>query len=183
MSVRNVVLMVTLMLGACGAQTRLLDEVDTGGGVTHIKPQKPLTFVAKQPGYAVPGADYVFVAPVGVSRRGRLKHYLWLGARSTVDRKFIGVSAPTVDSIIVVADEQPIQLDLEPWATASEAPAFTPGLFVTDTLAARVTTSQLNWLAKAARVSIVLVDSNGRETRFDVDEDTRALFGAFSGSQ
>ncbi|MEM8981894.1 MAG: hypothetical protein AAGC71_02615 [Pseudomonadota bacterium] len=182
MPLRLAIALLLLSIGACSGQIRLLDEVDTGGGVTHIKPREPLTFVAKQPGYAVPGADYVFVAPVAVSRRGRLKHYLWLGARSTIDRRLIGVPVPNVTSIVVIADEQPIRLDLEPWENASQAPAFSPGLIVTDTLAARVTTSQLRWLAKASTVSIVLVDAAGRETRFDANQDTQAVFGAFNSS-
>lgn len=174
-----IVLVVTAFVAACAGAPPPLSEIDAGGGITHVRPQTPSKFTAMQPGLAVPGADFLFVAPVGVSRRGALKHYLWLGARSTVDRGITGAKTPTIDAVILIADGTPVRLDVEPWEQASEAEVFDTGLLVTDTLAARVTMSQLDWLARATAIDIVTVDSTGRETRYASRDDFKPVFGSF----
>ena len=168
-----------LLLTACAGTTERLASVDAGGGITHIRPQAPAKFVAGQPGLAVPGADFLFVAPIAVSRRGVLKHYLWLAARSTVDRRLTGAAAPAIDRIVVVADGTPVSLDLEPWSAASEAEAYETGLIRTATFAARVTESQLAWLAGAGSVAVITVADNGRETRYSTRAAVAEVFGGF----
>ena len=169
-------------LAACAGSPERLATVDAGGGTTHIRPNEPTKFVTAQPGLAVPGADYLFVAPIAVSRRGVLKHYLWLGARSTVDRRLTGARKPMIEQLVVIADGTPVRLDIVPWREASDADAYDTGLIVTATFAARVTESQLAWMASAQTVAMIAIDASGRETRYATRASVVDVFGGFAGA-
>ena len=173
------VLTTALLLGACGTTPERLSTVDAGGGITHIKPREPARYVARQPGLAVPGADFLFVSPVAVSRRGVLKHYLWLGARSTVDRKLTGARTHAIDEIVIMIGDKPMRLDIEPWSEASETEAFETGLILTATYAARVTKSQLDRLVESSPQEIIVIDERGREIRYRSRELTADVYDAF----
>ena len=70
-----------------GAHSDVRDylEETTGTSVTYVA--TPAAFVRGQPGLASSGRDYVYLAPLAVSRGGERSCWLWLGVWSTVDRQ------------------------------------------------------------------------------------------------
>ena len=108
-----------------------------------------------------------------------MKHYLWLGARSTVDRKLTGARTPAIDEIVIMIGDKPMRLDIEPWSEASETEAFETGLILTATYAARVTKSQLDRLVESSPQEIVVIDERGREIRYRSRQLTADVYDAF----
>ncbi len=170
------------LVACAGTRDATLTDVAVGNGVTHVLPGRPMQFAARQPGLAVPGADFMYVAPVGVSRRGALRHYLWLGVRSTVDRRLRGTPTPDIERVLLLVDGKPVRMEFEQWDAVSPAPAYDAPHFAIATLAARISPSQMRWLSQADTFSILTEDTNGRQTRYVVDGDWHNAFALFDTS-
>jgi len=107
----------TLAGGCAGKRTRsdvreYLEEA-TGTSITCV--QVPATFVREQPGLASSGRDYVYLAPMVVSRSGQRSYWLWLGVWSTVDRQARDEAASPlrIGPVQIVADDEPMDLDAQ----------------------------------------------------------------------
>lgn len=109
------ILLSSLLGGCAGTRARsdvreYLEEA-TGSSITHVT--TPAAFVSEQPGLASSGRDYVYLAPIIVSRGGERSFWLWLGIWSTVDRQAHDEDASPLrlGTLQIVADNEPMDLD------------------------------------------------------------------------
>jgi hypothetical protein len=174
-------LLAALLLAGCAtvaddAPVATFDEL-TGESLLH--PALPTTLHAERPGLSVIGKDYLALSPVTVSGRGAPVTYLWCSLSSSIDRAITGAPAPDIDAIVLLVDDVPMALNLEPWAKAATALPFDerhgPGI----AFAARVTASQLGKIVAARELAAYVVEAGSHSPRFTVAEDTRADWASF----
>ena len=151
--------------------------------ITYVK--KPAAFVHDQSGLASSGRDYVYLAPLAVSRGGQGSCWLWLGIWSTVDRQARNEEASplTLGSLQIIADDEP--MDLDPQAADSHPagiqriPYATP-VPPTQEFLVPVTRSQLQRLGRA-RVLTLTDRPAGEATRvWRGDEHAAAVLREFA---
>ena len=107
------------LLGGCAGTPAAKSEVQesleeaTGSNITYVT--TPTAFVNEQPGLASGGRDYVYLAPILVSRGGEHTCWLWLGIWSTIDRQArnADVKPLRLGALQIVADDEPMDLDLQ----------------------------------------------------------------------
>jgi hypothetical protein len=156
------ILLSSLLGGCAGTRPRsdvreYLEEA-TGSSVTYVT--TPAAFVSEQPGLASSGRDYVYLAPIVVSRGGERSCWLWLGVWSTVDRQARNEDASPLrlGSLQIVADNEP--MDLDPQSADSNPagirriPYATP-VPPTQELLVPVTRSQLQRLGSARVLTLI----------------------------
>jgi hypothetical protein len=143
----------------------------TGESLAH--PAAPTTFVAERPGLSVIGRDYLRLSPVTVSGRGAPVTYLWCALSSSIDRDLKAVREPNVESIVLLVDEVPMSLTLEPWSEAATASPYGPPAGEERNFAARVTQSQLDRIVASAHLEAWIVEADAPSSRFALAEDSR----------
>lgn len=156
------ILLSSLLGGCAGTRPRsdvreYLEEA-TGSSITYVT--TPAAFVNEQPGLASSGRDYVYLAPIVVSRGGERSCWLWLGIWSTVDRQARNEDASPLrlGALQIVADDEP--MDLEPQSADSHPagirsiPYATP-VPPTQELLVPVTRSQLQRLGSARVLTLI----------------------------
>jgi len=147
-------------------------DATTGELLAH--PAAPTTFVAERPGLSAIGRDYLSVSPVTVSGRGAPVTWLWCELSSSIDRDLKGARAPDVDSIVLVVDDVPMALDLEPWSNAASTEPYGPKADAELRYAARVTQSQLDRIVASSMLEAWIVEAHAPSSRYTLDRDSRA---------
>jgi hypothetical protein len=153
------------------SQVSTFDE-QTGESLTH--PAEPLTLQAERPGLSVIGKDYLALSPVTVSGRGAPATWLWCSLTSSIDRGITGAPAPEIESIVLIVDEVPMALRLEPWSKAATTRPFDPPAGMQTTFAVRITDSQLARIVGARELGAYVVETGRHSPRFAMAQDTRA---------
>ncbi|MEO8225224.1 MAG: hypothetical protein ABI661_10505 [Gammaproteobacteria bacterium] len=105
------------LLGGCASTPVAKSDVQesleetTGSNITYVT--TAAAFVSDQPGLASGGRDYVYLAPILVSRGGDHTCWLWLGVWSTIDRQArnADVKPLKLGALQIVADDEPMDLD------------------------------------------------------------------------
>ena len=146
-------------------------DATTGESLSH--PAAPTTFVAERPGLSAIGRDYLSVSPVTVSGRGAPVTWLWCGLSSSIDRELKGAQLPEVDSIVLLVDDVPMALELEPWSKAASAPPYGPAAAPELSFAARVTQSQLDRIVASSTLEAWIVDADAPSLRYTLNRDSR----------
>ena len=146
---------------------------DTTTGELLSHPAAPTTFVAERPGLSAIGRDYLSVSPVTVSGRGAPVTWLWCELSSSIDRDLKGARAPEVDSIVLVVDDVPMALELEPWSSAASAAPYGRTRAPAQSYAARVTQSQLDRIVASSTLEAWTVEADAPSSRYTLDRDSR----------
>jgi hypothetical protein len=157
----TVVLMLPLLAACTGIRspTGYREYLEEATGTTVAQVPMPGVFLREQPGLASSGRDYVYLAPLGISRSGERSWWLWLGVWSTVDRPARdATAAPLVlGSALLMADTEPMELDLQPAVLQASGmgriPYATPVRPAQEWLVP-VTLSQLQRLARARMLTL-----------------------------
>jgi hypothetical protein len=180
------VLLATLFVGCAGKQTRsdVREYLDKATGATVTRVKDPATFVHEVPGLASSGRDYVYLAPLAVNRGGARTYWLWLGIWSTVDRQARDERASplSIGPLLILADDEPIELNLQPAAsnpTGIRMPYATP-VTTNQTYLARVTRSQLQRLGHARVLTLTDSPAGGTARFWRSDDRTAAMLGRFA---
>jgi hypothetical protein len=158
-------------------------EESTGTSISYVL--APAAFVRGQPGLASSGRDYVYVAPLAVSRGGQRSYWLWLGVWSTVDRQIHheGASHVSLGTVQLVADGEPMDIevrvpDARP-AGLDRVPYETP-VRPSQELVAQLTRSQLQRLGRAQSLGLVDRLADGAPRAWQGDELAVAAFRHFA---
>jgi hypothetical protein len=181
------ILLSSLLGGCAGTRARsdvreYLEEA-TGSSITYVT--RPAAFVSEQPGLASSGRDYVYVAPIAVSRGGERSCWLWLGVWSTVDRQARNESASPLrlGPLQIVADGEP--MDMDPQSAESNpagirrAPYATP-VPPTQELLVPVTGSQIRRLGRARVLTLIDRPAGGASRLWRADDRVARLLSHFS---
>lgn len=163
-------LLVTVTICACAnlSDSPLVTETDELSGTTHIKLKRPHRFATARPSLATTGKDFVYLAPVSVSRHGTLRRFLWLAIATTIDHTLTGNRPASTEEIVLVLDGEPMSLDMKPWADVSPFNPYDTGMFVTSQYAIRASQSQLQRIANASDIAVLHADSVGRSTLYSM---------------
>lgn len=165
--------LVSLLSGCAGTgPSSTVSAFDERTGESLMHPAAPLTLASAQPGLSAIGRDYLALCPVTVSGRGAPATYIWLSLSSSIDRAITGAAVPEVRSIVLLVDDVPMTLELEPWSDAARTQPF--GAPAGASYAARITNSQLQRIAGSNDLRAVLVQPDARTTQYALGDDTRA---------
>jgi len=181
------ILLSSLLGGCAGTRPRsdvreYLEEA-TGSSITHVT--TPAAFVSEQPGLASSGRDYVYLAPIIVSRGGERTCWLWLGVWSTVDRQARNEDASPLrlGALQIVADNEP--MDLDPQSADSNPagirriPYATPVPPIQELLVP-VTRSQIQRLGRARVLTLTDRPAGGASRLWRGDERAAAVLSHFA---
>jgi len=119
---RNSILIavVTLLVAGCGGSGSLLsDQLDPVTGVTVTRSTAPLVLYRNHSAAAAHARDYVYIGPIQVNRMGNHSYFLWLGIWSTMQDQNISEQRDGFESIVLFADGEPLQLELQGWTRSS----------------------------------------------------------------
>jgi hypothetical protein len=119
---RQVVLGVSVaaLLAACGSSAPTIkDRMDPLTGATVTRATVPLVLYKDNSARAAYARDFVYVGPLRVNRMGTYSYFLWLGIWSSIDNADISAERDGFDSIVIFADGEPLQLELQGWTLAS----------------------------------------------------------------
>ena len=158
-------------------------EEGTGTSVTYMA--NPAAFVHGQPGLASSGRDYVYLAPLAVSRGGERSCWLWLGIWSTVDRQARdeGASPLSLGPLQIVADNEPIDLEFKSAdsrpAGLSRIPYDTP-VPPTQEFMVEVTRTQLQRLGRARTLTLVDRPAGGGARQWRGDDRAVGMLANFA---
>lgn len=174
-----IALLLTGLLGACGSVERLASvsafDATTGESLTH--PPSPVVLRTERPGLSAVGKDYLTLSPVTVSGRGATATYLWCALSSSIDRAITGAALPEIRSIVLVVDDVPMRLDIEPWSNAARQAPFQLPVEPHTSFAARVTESQLARIATSAELLAYVADAGAESPAYRIGRDTRGEWG------
>jgi hypothetical protein len=165
------------------ADVRDYFEEATGTSITYVR--TPASFVHGQPGLASNGRDYVYLAPLAVSRGGERSCWLWLGIWSTVDRQARddGASPLRLGPLQIVADGEPMDLDARAAgsnpAGLGRIPYATP-VAPAQELLVRVTRTQLQRLGRARMLTLVDRPAEGAAREWQGDAHASAVLNLFA---
>jgi hypothetical protein len=150
-----IALLVAGLLAGCSSVERLSSvsafDDETGESLTH--PPRPVVLQTERPGLSAVGKDYLALSPVTVSGRGATATWLWCALSSSIDRGITGAAVPEVRSIILIVDDVPMKLDIEPWSNAARQAPFRLPIEAHTSFAARITASQLARIATSENLS------------------------------
>jgi hypothetical protein len=155
-------ILLSSLLGGCArtpARSDVREYLEEATGTTITFVSTPAAFVREQPGLASSGRDYVYLAPIAVSRGGERSCWLWLGIWSTVDRQARneGAAPLRLGTLQILVDNEP--MDMDPQSVDShpagirQIPYATP-VPPTQELLAPITCSQLQRLGRARALTL-----------------------------
>jgi hypothetical protein len=152
------VIVVTLVLTACATTARTVNEkLDPLTGVTVTYSKSPLMVYRESPSHAAYSRNYVDLGPIEVNKSGTYKYYLWLGIWGTLQTRRLSDLRDEFESIILMADGEPLSLDLAGWtpATIETSEPVYPRAFATSLDAYyRVTADQIRFIVEAGDLQL-----------------------------
>ena len=177
-------LIVALVLAACGGTTPAVsDRLDPLTGVTVTSATKPLVFYRDRSAQAAYAKDYVYLGPLEVNNMGRRDYFIWLGIWGSSDSADRSSQMNDFESIVVYADGEPLNLEVNGWTPASiglsESVYVKPVASATDGYY-RVTIDQIRLMAEARDLEIRTGSTHPhRYTPWDTASTTSASMQAF----
>ncbi|MGI9258010.1 MAG: hypothetical protein ACR2QQ_04175 [Gammaproteobacteria bacterium] len=161
-------LLVVSILTGCGVEPVREELFEERSGLTWASINEPVVLASATPGYTVAARDYLYVGPVETNRLGTREYYLWMGAASTVDRELRGNSLPESETLLIIADGAPVTLALEQWNPGFDDEPYESPVPTTQNWGARVSTHQIQRIARATSVEIQLVSETGESTPYEL---------------
>ncbi len=109
-------ILLSLGLASCSSTGPLVKEsFDPGNGATVLRATKPLVLYRDNSAYAAFARDFVYLGPIEVNSMGSYDYYLWLGVWSTMRDSFRTDARDGFDTVVLLADGQPIPLEFSGW--------------------------------------------------------------------
>jgi hypothetical protein len=174
-----IALLVAGLLAGCSSVERLSSvsafDDETGESLTH--PPRPVMLQTERPGLSAVGKDYLALSPVTVSGRGATATWLWCALSSSIDRGITGAAVPEVRSIILIVDDVPMKLDIEPWSNAARQAPLRQPIEAHTSFAARITASQLARIATSEKLSAYVADGTAEAPAYRLSRDYRSEWG------
>lgn len=184
-SLRKVTSLLALAgLFACSGTAPLVEEtLDSGTGVTVMRANPPVILYRDTSYRAANARDFVYLGPIEVNRMGGFEYFLWLGVWSTVDDLDSAHDRDGFESVIIIADGEPMTLDARGWTL--EAIGVSDPVYVAPVNSAAdvyypVTIDQIRLLAEARDIEILT--TSGKPRRYfpwDDSAGSRAGLRAF----
>jgi len=110
-------LILLLSFVACASSSQLIDEVfDPVTAVTVTISKSPLLFYRDNPSRAAYARNYLHLGPIEVNRSGSYEYFFWIGAWTTLQTVDPVEQRDGLESVIVFADGEPLNLELAGWS-------------------------------------------------------------------
>jgi hypothetical protein len=115
-----IVIAAMMLLGGCaGPSQSVYDGLDPLTGVTVTYSKTPIVLYRENPAQAAYARNYLHLGPIEVNKSGNYKYYLWLGIWSTLQPNASAERLDEFESVVVIADGEPLLLDSIGWTPAS----------------------------------------------------------------
>jgi len=148
-----------IVVSSCSSSEPLIkDTLDpmTGATVTHA--DVPFVFYRDNSSTAAHAREFIHLGPVQVNRMGQYRYFLWLGAWSTMQSGHLSEQMDGLESLIVIADGEPMPLMLAGWTPdsigASESVYMKPAASLAEAYY-EVTVDQLRFIAGASDIRLL----------------------------
>jgi hypothetical protein len=147
-----------LGIGACSSSSQLINEtLDPITSATITSNNKPLVFYRDNPSQAAYARNFLQLGPIAVNRAGRYRYYLWISAWSTMQGNSDSEQRDRLQSIVLFADTEPLNLVLAGWTP--DAINTSEGVYVKAVATAvdayyEVTIDQIRLIAHASNIRI-----------------------------
>ncbi len=151
-------ILLSLGLTSCSSNGPLVEEsFDPGNGATVLRATKPLVLYRDNSAYAAFARDFVYLGPIEVNSMGSYDYYLWLGVWSTMRDSFRTDARDGFDTVVLLADGQPIPLEFSGWTL--DTIGVTQPVYVKPVAGAadayyRVTIDQIRLIASARQIDL-----------------------------
>jgi hypothetical protein len=156
----------SLLCGCSSSTAFVSNKFDPVTAVTITYSQAPMVFYRDESGRAAYARDYVHLGPLEVNRSGTYRYYIWLGIWNTMQDATTADSRDGFESVVVFADEEPLQLEISGWTPAAigaSEPVYVKPVASAADAYYEVTVDQLRIIAEAKDVRI---QSVGPQRRF-----------------
>lgn len=174
----HVLIVVALSAAGCAGSRPLRSTLDERG-LTLLSAENMLTLARAAPRFSSTARDYLYVAPVETNDAGLLRHYLWLGLGSTVDRAW-GWSAPSkATTIVFLLDDLPLALSLTDWDTEPGPSLFDIPAPVYQIQRAQLTLDELARITTAKSIDVEIATGDGAVARYRLWRGAWADWRAF----
>lgn len=108
-----------LTLAACASSPLINEKLDPKTGVTVTFSTMPLVFYRDTPSQAAYARNFLQLGPIQVNRSGSYRYYLWLGVWNTMQVTDLSEHREGLESVVILADGEPLMLELTGWTPAS----------------------------------------------------------------
>jgi len=147
-----------LTMAACATTSDMVsDGLDPQTGVTFTYSNTPIILYRDNPSRAAYARNYVHFGPIEVNKSGTYKYYLWLGIWSTMQTSDVAEQRDSFESIVLIADGEPLLLDLAGWTPAAietSAPVYPKPVASSMDAYYRVTADQIRVIAEAGDLQL-----------------------------
>ena len=143
---------------ACSSSSQFINEtLDPITSATITSNNKPLVFYRDNPSQAAYARNFLQLGPIAINRGGRYRYYLWISAWSTMQDARDSEQRDRLESIVVFADAEPLNLELAGWTP--DAIDTSKGIYVKPVASAvdayyEVTIDQIRLIAHANNIRI-----------------------------
>jgi len=156
-----------LILTACASTGQSVnDGLDPLTGVTFTYSNTPMVMFRDNPSRAAYARNYVHLGPVEVNKSGTYKYYMWLGIWSTLQTNNVSQQRDSFESIVLIADGEPLLLDLAGWTPAAietSSPVYPKPVASSLDAYYRVTADQIRVIVEARDLQLRTTGPSPRE--------------------
>ena len=120
-SVRCYVCWIALLciVGCSSTSGRIIENLDPLTSATVTRSSKPLFFFRDNPSQAAYARKFLELGPIAVNRSGSYRYYLWVSTWGTAPSAKDSELRDRLESIVVFADAEPLNLDLVGWTPSA----------------------------------------------------------------
>jgi hypothetical protein len=168
---RQLILLATasvFALQACSTSPVVEERLDPLTGVTVTRTTSPLVLYRDHSASAAHARDFVNMGPILVNRMGEHAYFVWLGIWSTMQDRNASLQRDGFESIVVYADGEPLQLELQGWTIESigvSEPVYVKPVASAADAYYRVTRDQVRLISQASEIR--LQTSAGRKVTYE----------------
>ena len=173
MTIRNAVAVAAFaaLMAGCAADAPLKSTLDEKGR-TWVSTDALVTLARAAPALSNAARDYLYLAPIEINTTGVLRHYLWVGFGSTVDRKWRSSAPTTAASVLLAADGLNVALPLAAWDAQLPLSLHSTPAPVYQVQRAPISLDQLERLVRAASVEVLVVAEDGSTASYELWKGT-----------
>lgn len=153
------------LFGCSGTAPLVEETLDSETGVTVMRATPPVIFYRDSSYRAANARDFVYLGPIEVNRMGGFEYFLWLGVWSTVDDMDAAYDRDGFESVIIIADGEPMTLDASGWtleAIGVGDPVYVAPISSAADVYYPVTIDQIRLLAGARDIEILTTSAKPR---------------------
>ena len=155
------------LIAGCAADASLKSSLDEKGR-TWVSTDALVTLARAAPALSNAARDYLYLAPVEINTNGVRRHYLWVGLASTVDRKWQSSAPATATSVVLAPDGLNVALPLAAWDAELPLSLHSTPAPVYQVQRAPISLDQLERLARAASVEVLVVAGDGSTETYEL---------------